>query len=386
MAETSAFVTDHYRVWAKPSTTCGQQQQQQQQHHPPFVADDYSWYRTLEDWINDNLDRWAENAQQRRHQRRQNAQQLFQRGLDRVQAPLAHGFGVVTARVRPIVERLRTTVKLFWKQPKNTPLPSDQDHTVQNTTRTTKAALPEGGSENEEPAIASSSKEDASDPPLTNRTDPEDLLILVNDGRSLLYLQAVHPVDRLLALPVVSTIDGKTKPPYRLRLARGGLVITVSVIALGALAPTYRSLRFILEYPKTAELVLGTLVASVAYNIWTWHFNARTRQQERIAVAIQSRFVARDDAALSFLTVGAVQTLTDRVMESYVSRLLSSDGETPLPDMDPLVLEIGETVGLFRWPERTDVANTSTLNQNDIVAVQWEEARTALVHCLAVRM
>ena len=398
VAETSAFCSDHYRVWAKPSTTTTNNIQS----HPPFVAEDYSWYRTLEHRISDNLDRWAENAHLRRRQRRLSAQQGLQRLMDTIQAPAALGFGAVTARLGPVVERLRTTVKSHWKQPPADPSLAtiERDHPPQDII--TNASKPEEKSssnntiETLDPIASSADPSELSlSPANMNVTDPEDLLILVEDGTSLMYLKEVHPADRLLALPLVVTVDGKAKPPYRLRLARGGLVITLSVITLGALAPTYRSLRFILEYPKTAELVLGTLVASVAYNIWTWRTNARTRQQELIAAAIQSRLLARNDAAISYLTVGAVTTLTDVLMESYVSRLLlSSEGGEPRlrPGMDPLVLEIGESVGLFRLPKRTVSSSSSTLgryydvNQDDIVAVPWEEARTALVHCLAVRM
>lgn len=382
VAEKSVSASENYIVLKRLSS------KKETQKYPPFVEEDSSWYQALEDRINDNLDRWEENASKRRQQRLKSAKQGIQRLLDGVQAPAARFFGVVTERLGPVVDRIRATMKPNLKQVyplANNYIPDDsalssQGHLLPENTRSSDQ------DESEPTTSKHSFIENACN---QNETDPEDIIILSKGGDSLTFLNYVDPAHRLLALPV-ATIDGKVKPPYRLRLARGGLVITVSIIVLGALPPTYRSLRFILEYPKTAEFVMMTLVASVAYNLWSWRSNARTRQRELIAAAIQSRLVARDEAALSFLTISAVETLTDALMESYVSLILSPKAKKSIDDMDPLVAEIGESVGLFRrhkkQPSERLEEEWEDHPSEQIVAEEWEKARKALVHSLAVRM
>jgi hypothetical protein len=312
-----------------------------------------------------------------------NAKQAAQRLMDGIQAPAAKMFGVVTARLGPIMDQIRASVRSNLQQvnpmtqiPEESGSPSPEK--LEETKQPSRDPIQKATTCTEiipciEPGIGS-----------RNETEPEDLIILTKDGDSLLLLNDIHPAHRLLALPLVS-VNGKTKPPYRLRLARGGLVITVSIIMLGALPPTYRSLKFILEYPKTAEIIFISLVASVGYNLWTWRSNLKTRQRELIAAAIQSRLVARDEAALSYLTIGAVDTLTDMLMESYVSLLLNKpeeEKESPT-HVDPLVAEIGRSLGLFRRLERQP-SSQPLKKSRGVVAEDWEVARKALVHSLSV--
>lgn len=379
VAEQAVFAPENYTIWTRKT------KKNERKVHPPFTSEDASWYKALEDRINDNLDRWEENALQRRQQRLNSVKEWAKRVFDEIQAPVSQAFGFVTARLGPIMDQIQAVVQSNLKiaQPsvhnrpespiESMPVPEEWKRNVQGQ---------DFSPDDNFPTVQTCRNTD---------NKPEDLIIVPKGGDSLILLEQVQPSHRLLALPVV-TVDNKSRPPYRLRLARGGLVITVSIIALGALPPTYRSLRFILEYPKTAEVVMITLVASVAYNLWSWRYNARTRQRELIAAAIQSRLIARDEAAVSFLAKGAVEALTEVLMESYVSMLLSSKKEKKVTDMDPFIVEMGESVGLFCRPEHhpsdhgeeeNSLVTAKCSTSEKIVAENWEKAQKALVHALA---
>ena len=316
IAEASPFVAENYRVFAKPRQSHQHQQDQQaKQQHPRFVMEDYSWYRSLEARINDNLDRWEENARKRSKQRRATAKQSLQRLFDLIQAPASNAFGAVTARLGPVADSLRSTVRSHLFKP--APMSDTEQEPSSARNEPTQS---EDTSLQKDDIISDSNSNLTSQQMEWNKTEPEDLIIMTRNGETFLLVEDVNPIHRLLTLPVVDVLavgrsKSKVKAPYRLRMARGGLVITVSLIALGAIAPTYRSLRFILEYPRTAEIVMITLVGSVAYNLWSWRTNAKTRQRELIAAAIQSRLVARNHAAVSHLIVGATECLTHAVME-----------------------------------------------------------------------
>jgi hypothetical protein len=390
VAEASPFASENYIVLAR---RCQQQPSEKRNPYPPFVQEDASWYNYLEDRINDNLNLWEERARQRRQHGFDSAKEGLQRLLDSVfRVPATKLFETVTIRLGPVVENVRSTLRRSLKQ-----LPTP---TSTSTRVSTESGMASTEGEAEKQQIANGThRGDASSqwPQEWNETDPEDLIILTKDG-SLLLLSDVQPKDRLLSLPVVNTISldgraaGKSKPPYRLRLARGGLVITVSFIMLGAVAPTYRSLRFILDYPRALEVVMITLVGSMAYSLWSWISQTKMRQRELIAAAIQARFVARDKAALAYLTIGAVDRLTEVVMEDYAVRLLSDAEESNELKIDPLVAEIGCSVGLLRKPigrvvtgMHIDLSAASDENGNGIVAVEWEKAREELLHVLAKR-
>jgi len=403
IAEASPYAAENYTVWAKqrqPST-----EKDNSGDHPPFVEEDFSWYRALETRIDDSLDRWEERARKRREQRRENVKLQLQRLLDTIQAPLSIAFDQVTAQVGPVVDRLRSMFRsnLLEVVKKESPPPAslvDNDDDAKEPNK-----LMEDLS-NEE--LIAALKRDTSEPKISlpstkqNLSEPEDLVILTNSGNVFMILTNVSPSDRLLALPLTDSLTKgstkqKMKPPYRLRLARGGLVIIISFVALGAAAPAYRSLRFILEYPRTAEIVMITLVGSVAYNMWSWLNNMKTQQRHMIAVAVQSRLVARNNAAIDHLIIGAVKSLTHAVMEDYVSRLLYSDEEDyVISEVDPFVTELGLSLGLLKreYPHGEHYGLTSVQDDENelaeadgiIVAVSWETARSELVHRLARRV
>ncbi|CAB9518177.1 expressed unknown protein [Seminavis robusta] len=390
VAEPTPSASDNYKIFARRCPDLSATNQEDQQH-PTFVEEDASWYRHLEARVNENLDRWEEQAYKRRQLRLKSAKQASQRLLDSIQAPVAKTFIVVTTRVGPVVESVRSTVKIGVKSLKDQKKkPTEKDPLSGKTDSSKKSTATDTGAEAPKAYDNSSVARNE-----WNETDPEDLIILTKDGSMLLLMEKVHPSVRLLALPIIhdvsvsadgnSTSRGKPKPPFRLRLARGGLVITASFIALGALAPAYRSLKFILTYPNTAEIVMITLVGSMAYSMWSWISHSKTRQRELVATAIQSRLVARGHAAVAVLTNGAVERLAEVIMEEYATRLLSAD-ETMKDAPDPFVMEIGRAVGLFRVsPDHPANGSRDSNHKQPIVAVEWEEAREELLHVLARR-
>jgi len=437
IAEASPFALENYIVLARPSSLSSRQTKPFQEH--PFVEQDFSLYRTVESKINDRLDEWEENSRKRRQERLHSAKESLQRFLDvALQVPLSKAWGVLTNVVGPMVERGRWYYKrglvggIVESMQTAATTTKDQDSKTQSsqqkqpmdpaskqsppTEPTPETAAIAAPSDQEPVTCMDESKKDdcnadatlaQRDPP--NLTDPEDLVILTKDGKTLLLLSHVDPMDRLLALPMVNTSvptgvrRSTLQPPYRIRLARGGLIITMSLISLGAIAPTYRSLKFILEYPRTAEIVMLTLVGSVAYSLYSWQANAKTRQRELIASAMQARLVAQNQAAMSFLTQGAVEHLTDRLMEDYITHLLLDTNRYTPPTHthdDPLLVQdIGLALGLFRREKPVSlIPSLSSFHEKDgktkktktadgtIVAVEWEKARAELVHSLAVRM
>ena len=398
IAEASPFAAENYIVFAKTrqpqhTSSTAQETTTTTRQHPRFFLEDYSWYRALEARIDHNLDRWEANARKRSEQRRATAKQSLQRLFDSIQAPVSAAFGSVTARLGPVADRLHSMIqsefgnrRLSLVASKVEPSPVDDDlsqqeqqpHRIEQTT-SSKSVLQQKK---------------------WNKEDPEDLIVLTKTGETLLLLEDVNPVDRLLALPVIeelsSTGRSRSRPPFHLKLARGGLVITLCLITAGAIAPAYRSLRFILEYPRTAEVVMIALVGSVAYNLWAWRTNAKTRQRELIAEAVRSRLLAKDEAAISYLMDGAVDCLTHAVMDDYVSRLLDGDDDkNDRPSCNPFVTEIGLCMGLLKreYPDQDEEpigakrrTSLKMMDTSTVVAVEWEKARSELVHKLASRM
>ena len=415
VAEANPFANENYYILAR-------RRRNSDHNHPDFLSQDYSWYRALERRINDALDRWEERARDRRQRRRETAKEQLQRSFDAVQAPLADLFVAITTRLDPLVEFFRRAIRwnVTWanKTLESTSASSSQSvsstslESESTTSETAGTTTSDNNYENrveEHPfipyegrqrtlvsldgySVAGVTPTHSNLRDYWNKTDPEDLIILARDengGTVVLLLEDIYPQNRLLSLPESTTFaystTRKTKLPYRLRLARGGLIITCSLVFLGTIPPAYRSLRFILEYPKTAEIVMITLVGSVAYSLWSWAESSKTEQERRIAAAVNSRLTAKNEAAIAYLTEGAKDNLTHIIMEEYVSRLVAPEGEAAsTKDLDPLIREIVLSVGLFQPCSSGEIASSSNAGESEeLTAVKWDQARLALVSLLA---
>jgi hypothetical protein len=342
----------------------------------------------------------------------------LQRSLDAVHAPAADLFLAISERLGPVVDFVQRSVR--WNVDLGSKLASDyasvgppsdpmvkqdepkkQEPLESEIDRSATAESPNDSTSNDSlkdaQELDSNTLEETPNEDNWNKTESEDLIILARDDAgetTVLLLDDVLPTVRLLALPEsISFSDSaaakKVKLPYRLRLARGGLVITSSLVVLGAVPPAYRSLRFILDYPRTAEVVFIALVGSVAYCLWSWASSSKIEQERLIAAAIQSRLAARNEAAIAYLGEGACDNLTHIIMEEYVSRLVAVAPNTGQQDkgasstakhVDPLVSEIALSVGLF---EPKGQADTLKEEEKDFAAVKWDDARLALVRTLA---
>jgi hypothetical protein len=198
----------------------------------------------------------------------------------------------------------------------------------------------------------------------------ENLLIVSKsrEGRVLL-VENVPPEYRLLVLP-----QWGKKPPYRLRHGRTASVIYTGLVLFGATPLAYRSLKYALDYPGLAQVMVASVIGSVSYSAWASRVGARTRQSLVVTSATASRIVAQDEAAITILRQQGgegAKVLVEAVMAAYLAKLdepsfrdkeqgVRSKRDLPL-SVDP-VIDLAVELGLL---ERTN---------SGIVATPWDEA------------
>lgn len=95
-------------------------------------------------------------------------------------------------------------------------------------------------------------------------------------------------------------------------------LISVSLVAFGAIPLAYRSYVFTLDYPGLSQLVFVSVLVTISYGIWSTQSIAVTRQSQVVSNAIAHRIFARNDAVLWALQEGAVDRVTEGVLALYL--------------------------------------------------------------------
>lgn len=121
--------------------------------------------------------------------------------------------------------------------------------------------------------------------------------------------------------------------PYDLRLARADVVLLGALVLGGAAPMAYRSLAFALEHLWMAQAILGSMLATVAYTMWSTRWNLRTRQELAVSRAVAGRAACAGDAeAAALLRARALEEAVDACLALYLVMLVKQGRPgQPLP-------------------------------------------------------
>lgn len=189
-------------------------------------------------------------------------------------------------------------------------------------------------------------------------TGNQDLLIASRDGR-VLMVEDVPFEYSLLVLPTDA---------FRLRHGRAASIIYLSLVLFGAAPLTYRSLKFALDYPALAQIMVASVLGSVSYSLWASREGARTRQSLVVMSAAASRIIARDASALLILREKGTQALVEAVGDEYLSRgkgkeIAREDQSQAMESLPMRPVDIAVELGLLVQE-----------NGGVVVGRNWEEA------------
>ena len=124
--------------------------------------------------------------------------------------------------------------------------------------------------------------------------------------------------------------------PYTLGHKPASTLIQVSFVVFGALPLVYRSVQFMYAYPLLQHGIVASVVATVAYGIWSSRVAARTNQALAVITALQPRTVAQHGAAWLVLQAAASQRLVQVLLEEWL--LLQQVGENDIDSFSSFLL------------------------------------------------
>lgn len=142
-------------------------------------------------------------------------------------------------------------------------------------------------------------------------TEPLENLLVIGEARDELTLFAdMSPSVRLVALP------------YVLGHKSASTLVSVSLVAFGAIPLAYRSLNYAFLYPGLSEALAISVIGTITYGLYSQRYNARISQSHVVANALMHRVQARNDAVVLVLQEGAVRQVSQAVLSEYFNRLL----------------------------------------------------------------
>ena len=142
--------------------------------------------------------------------------------------------------------------------------------------------------------------------PKQPKEEPEENLLVVTNHNNLVLVTQMRPSLRLLALP------------HDLGHKSASTLISVSIVVFGAIPVAYRSFNFALAYPGLATAIKVSVIGTILYGIWSTRSIARTSQSQVVAKGLARRVFARDDAVVLVLQNGAIQRVTEAVLDVYL--------------------------------------------------------------------
>jgi hypothetical protein len=147
-----------------------------------------------------------------------------------------------------------------------------------------------------------------------------------------MVLRIHHPTAHLQLISHIEPRHFTLLLPYDLRHKTASTLIQVSLVVFGAVPLAYRSVNFMWAYPALANTVAASVVATIAYGLWSSRSVARTNQALQIHKALLARVVAQDEAVLICLREAVVTSLTHHVLARYDHREDSSSSLSSRPE------------------------------------------------------
>ena len=105
--------------------------------------------------------------------------------------------------------------------------------------------------------------------------------------------------------------------PHDLRHKPASTLLQVGFVVFGALPLVYRSVQFMYAYPVLQQVIVGSVVGTIMYGIWSWRAASRTNQALAVSQALQPRVFAQHGAAWRVLQDAATHRVTEALVHEW---------------------------------------------------------------------